>query len=524
MKTNPVLAGAGPFSGSYECSAAGAQSTLTTYPNAPMSIGSVRLVTITCSDVTMPALTISDDDGTSFTVVPVVGQPNKVQFTSTSLSARAKGGDKVTIVWTTPAHDPQIVVQDFRPANGGVAGYVQLTAMPSHDGTPGASWLTGETVVVKDGVVGDLVSFFQGSTALHAAVSQNDGTSWSWVDGTGVSLGVITGAIAQDDEGKAHLVYTQVAGVSYARLTLVRDAVGHVTGFTADVTGVILPATVNTSGFVRAQIIAGKDGLGKSTLVYVIYDENGTGGRIQAGKTSVASGWAPATGTDFVTLANTAGATSIAVLPFVNGFEGSHNCNAHLAQHFFSRDLWFQWGPIDTTDGITGNVNPVRRLRATPSGSTWTLGTPSTVATFSTTSAQLASVCTTPNYVWFMYFSPTGGLTIDRAAFDGTVTAGAIPSPLTTPGSGGDISLAVDAITESHAYVGGWISSDSAGGADFWGKYWNGSTWQTFAQTSPPPVSDNNGVGHSVGWDYGLVVVQITDPTNGASMATVRTT
>lgn len=521
MGPNPVLPGAGPFYGSYECFVAGAQSSLTTYPNAPMSIGSVRLITITCSDAAMPSLTISDDDGTSFTVVPVIGQPNKVQFTCTSLSARAKGGNKIKIVWTTPAHDSQIVVQDFRPANAGTAQYVALAPMPSHDGTPAASWLSGETVIVKDGAVGDLVSFFEGSTGLHAATSRDDGTSWAWVDGPGVSLGVITGAIAQDDDGKVHLVYTQVAGITYARLTLVRDAVGHVTGFTADVTGVVLPVTVNTSGFVRTQLIAGKDGLGKSTLVYVTYDENGTGGRIQAGKTSVASGWAPAVGSDFVTLSNAAGATSIAILPFVNGFEGSHNCNAHLAQHFFSRDLWFQWGPIDTTDGITGNVNPVRRLRATPSGSTWTLGTPTTVASFSTTSAQLASVYTTPNYVWLMYISPTGGLTIDRAAADGTVTGGAIPSPLTTPGSGGYICLAVDPITETHAYASGWISSDSAGGPGFLAKYWDGSTWQTFTQ--PSPASDVNGIGRSVAWGYGLVIIQLDATTSNPLMATVRT-
>jgi hypothetical protein len=521
LGTNPVLAGAGPFLGSYECFAAGAQGSLTTYPDAPMAIGGVRLITITCSDATMPSLTISDDDGTSFTAVPVVGQPNKVQYTSTSLSARAKGGNKIKIVWPTPAHDPHILVQDFRANNTGTAQYVQLAAMPSHDGTPAASWLSGEIAVVKDGAVGDLVSFFEGNTGLHAAVSRDDGTSWSWVDGPGVSLGSITGAIAQDDNGKVHLVYTQVAGVSYARLTLVRDAVGHVTGFTADVTGVILPASVNTSGFVRTQIVVAEDGTAHPTLVYVIYDENGTGGRIQAGKTSVASGWTPTTGTDFVTLSNAAGATSIAILPFVNGFEGSHNCSAHLAQHPVSHDLWFQWGPIDTGDGITGNVNPVRRLRATPSGSTWTLGSPSTVAAFSTTAAEIASVYTTPNYVWLMYFSPTGGLTIDRAAVDGTVTAGAIPSPLTTPGSGGYISLAVDTITESRAFVGGWISNDSAGGPDFWAKYWNGSSWQMFAQTSPP--GDVNGVGHSVGWDYGLALIQLDATTNNPSMATVRT-
>src|SRR5579859_4661233 len=120
---------------------------------------------------------------------------------------------------------------------------------------------------------------------------------------------------------------------------------------------------------------------------------------------------------DFVALSNAAGATTIATLPFVNGFEGSHNSSVQLAQHAISHDLWFQWGPIDTTDGIGGNTNPVRRLRATPSGSTWTLGAPSTVESFAEGfAAEIASVYTTPNFVWLMHFSPTRGLVIDRAA------------------------------------------------------------------------------------------------------------
>jgi hypothetical protein len=209
-------------------------------------------------------------------------------------------------------------------------------------------------------------------------------------------------------------------------------------------------------------------------------------------------------------------------LPFVNGFEGSRNSSVHLAQHAISHDLWFQWGPIDTGNGIGGNTNPVRRLRATPNGSSFTLGAPSTVESFADgNAAEIASVYTTPNYVWLMHFSPTRGLVIDRAAADGTITNDAISSPLTTPHSGGYISLAVDATTESRAYVGGWISTDSAGGPDFWAKYWNGSTWQTFPEPNPP--ADVNGVGHSVGWDRGLVFVQLDANTSSPSMATLRT-
>ncbi len=395
--------------------------------------------------------------------------------------------------------------------------------MPSHDGLPIGPWLTADPEIIKDVQGGDLVAFFEGTASLHAAVSKDNGTSWAWVDGANVgALGTpgIPGPIAQDTDGKVHLVFAEVGAIGYARLSLVRDSGGHVTGFGVDANAA-LPANANTSGFVRIQIVAGKDGAGNRTLVYVIYDESTTGGRIQAGKTSVSSGWLPQASSDFVSLSNAAGTTPIANLPFVNGFEGSHNCSVQLAQHPISRDLWFQWGPIDTTDGITGNTNPVVRLRATPSASTWTLGTPSTVEPFAGGfAAGLASVYTTPNYVWLMHFSPGRGLVIDRAASDGTVTDSAIPSPLTTPHSGGYISLVVDATTESRAFAGGWISSDSAGGADFWAKYWNGSTWQTFEQPNPP--GDVNGIGQSVGWNGGLALVQLDPNTSAASMATIR--
>ncbi len=414
--------------------------------------------------------------------------------------------------------------QSAAPSSTCVAQYVPLAPMPAHDGTPVGPWLTADPEIIKDVQGGDLVAFFEGNTSLHAAVSKDNGTSWSWVDGPNVgALGVpgVPGPFIQDDDGKVQLIYFQVGAIGYARLTLARDGGGHVTGFSVDA-NVALPTNVNTSGYVRTQLVAGKDGAGNRTLVYVTYDENSAGGRIQAGKTSVSSGWLPQATADFVSLSNAAGATTIATLPFVNGFEGSHNASVQLAQHPISRDLWFQWGPIDTTDGITGNTNHVVRLRATPSGTGWTLGTPSTVEPFAGGfAAGLGSVYTTPNFVWLMHFSPSRGLVIDRAASDGTVVDSAIPSPLTTPHSGGYISLVVDATTESRAYAGGWISSDSAGGADFWAKYWNGSSWQTFEQPNPP--GDVNGIGHSVGWNGGLALVQLDANTSGASMATLRT-
>jgi hypothetical protein len=52
---------------------------------------------------------------------------------------------------------------------------------------------------------------------------------------------------------------------------------------------------------------------------------------------------------------------------------------------------------------------------------------------------------------------------IDKANATGAITANAIASPYTTPDSGGYLASAV-AADESQAWVGGWISDDSASG------------------------------------------------------------
>jgi hypothetical protein len=385
-------------------------------------------------------------------------------------------------------------------------------------------WLTGEIAIVRDVLGGDLVSLFGSSTGLHAAVSRDLGVSWSWVDPATTVNVPKPSTIHQDRTGKIHVGYpsASAAGSSYARIALTRDASGHATGFAAEVLDVFLPATTNGSLDIRFQIVAGRDQAGNDTIFYCVFDDMGNGsGRIQAGKTSPAAGLAPTRTADFVKLDDTAGATSV----FMGGSNGnsldsSHNNGVELAQHPVSRDLWFQWGAIDTGDTILANRNPVRRLRATPSGpSAWALGSVVAVEPFDVYAAELGSVVSTPGAVWMMRFSPSAGIVIDRADGAGNVTPAAIPSPHATAHSGGYVVLAVSP-DERQAWAGGWISYDAIGGPAFWAQHWNGTSWERFGDTAP---GDTWGVGRSVGWDAGLALVVLDPVTYAPSFATIRT-
>jgi hypothetical protein len=406
----------------------------------------------------------------------------------------------------------------------GSTAYTSRASMPAHDGSPAMNWLSGEIAIVKDSVGGDLVSFFKGSTSLRAAVSRDLGVTWSWVDPAAVINIGKPGTIHQDRLGKVHIGYGGISGpASYARLALARDGAGHVTGFSAEVTGVTLPGGANPGMDIRFQIVPGKDQAGNDTIFFATYDDPGSGarGRIQAGKTTPGAALAPTASAHFVRLdGTTGGATTI----FTGGsaaIDSSHNNGVEMAQHPASLDLWFQWGPIETGDTNTQNQNPVRRLRVTPSGpSAFAVGSTVTVESFSTFAPEVGSVVSTPNSVFMARFSPTNGYVIDRIDSSGNVTANAIPSPHPVARSGGYVVLAVNS-TGDRAWAGGWISYTSvSNGSSFWAQYWNGSTWQKFTDTS---LGDTWGVGRSVGWDGGLAMVALDPATFAPSFATVRT-
>ncbi|MBK8475662.1 MAG: hypothetical protein IPL39_04960 [Opitutaceae bacterium] len=236
---------------------------------------------------------------------------------------------------------------------------------------------------------------------------------------------------------------------------------------------------------------------------------------------SVAAGWAPSDPGQWVSLTNTSGVTTLA--RWTPTIASSHNNGVHLAQHPISRDLWFEWGPLNTCDSSTANTLPVQRLRATPSGTAWTVGTAVTVGTFSTTNnyqCLTGSVVTTPHYVWFQRCSGDTGIVIDKVDQHGVVTPNALPSPWGGPRSAADVAFSVNA-AETEAWIGGWIPYDSWIEPNaFFAMHWDGTRWTRYNDID---LGDTAAVGQSVGWDNGLVFVVPNWDTRLPALATIRT-
>jgi hypothetical protein len=152
--------------------------------------------------------------------------------------------------------------------------------------------------------------------------------------------------IAQSNDGNVHIIsWSWSRGVSYSRIELVRSN-GHVSGFYAAESNVGFSANLNFADL-SADLVAGSDSIGNPTLLYSFYDNGSNGGRVLAGKTTVAAGIAPMTSSDFVALDNSPGATQLDNIPN-NSWAAPHNAGVLMAQHPVSKDVWFQWGPINT--------------------------------------------------------------------------------------------------------------------------------------------------------------------------------
>jgi len=412
-------------------------------------------------------------------------------------------------------------------AGASVTTYVPYSPMPAHDNAR-MRWITSEVALVKDNHGGDLVTFFRGDTTLHAAVSADDGDSWAWID-PAAAIGVaMPNTIAQSSDGKLH-VLSDTGDLSYSRLLLQRNLNGHITGFSAEVTNLALPATVNF-GELRTQIIDGIDQNGNETLFYAVYDWASSGvdrARIQAGRTSVAAGTNPTVASQFVSLTNSPGSTVLARFGGMDWFASPHNNGVQMAQHPLSKDLYLYCGPLDTGDTSTQNTYPIQRLRlSTSANNTWTLTDMQAVDGYSGGySSQIGPAISTANAVWNLRISSTQGVIIDRVGADGSVT-NPIASPYSTPHLAGWTAFAMNR-AETQAWVGGWISYDSAvDGTARWAAHWEqGSGWaRAPADTN---LSDSNGMGRSAGWDQGLVLMMLDTsssfPYSGApSFATIR--
>jgi len=414
-------------------------------------------------------------------------------------------------------------------AGASVTTYVPYSPMPAHDNAR-MRWITSEVALVKDNHGGDLVAFFRGDTTLHGAVSPDDGDSWAWVDPIATIGVAMPNTIAQSSDGKLH-VLSDTGDLSYSRLLLQRNPDGHVTGFSAEVIDLPLPATVNF-GELRTQIIDGIDQNGNETLFYAVYDWASSGtdrARIQAGRTSVGAGTNPTAAAQFVSLSNSAGSTVLVRFGGADWFASPHNNGVQMAQHPLSKDLYLYYGPLDTGDTSTQNTYPIQRLRvSTSANNTWTLSGTQIVDGYSGGYAsQIGPAISTANAVWYLRISSAQGVVIDRVGADGSVT-NPIASPYGTPHLAGWTAFAMNQ-AETQAWVGGWISYDSAvDGTARWAAHWEqGSGWMRApADTS---LSDTNGMGRSAGWEQGLVLMMLDTsssfPYSGApSFATIRTT
>jgi hypothetical protein len=392
----------------------------------------------------------------------------------------------------------------------GTTSYTPLQYLPSSsDGVPTTvQWIHCATLIVKDNLGLDLVALLRGTKSLHAAVSTDDGSTWQWVDPASAINVDPPLAIAQSADGNIHVIsWSWSSGASYSRIALSRDSNKHISGLSAAASGVTFPTNLSY-GDMSADIVAGVDQAGNSTLLYSFYDNVGSdGGRVLAGKTSVAAGVSPTAAKDFVALDNTQGATQLDLMSG-DSWSAPHNAGVLMAQHPASKDIWFQWGPMNTGDGLTQNTLPLKRLRATPSGaSTFAIGTVNTVAMFQSTGVQNYAVTSTPKSVWFLYGTPASALNFDRAASDGSVTKGAIPSPYTTQSSGGFFTMSINS-TETEIWLAGQAGLDTndPNRMKTWAKYWNGSAWTTY---STIVITDNLfRMGRSVGWEHGLAFVQ----------------
>jgi hypothetical protein len=368
-------------------------------------------------------------------------------------------------------------------------------------------WIHCATLIVKDQLGVDLVALFRGDRSLHAAVSANEGASWKWVDPASIVDVDPPLVIAQSTDGNIHVIsWSWSRGPSYSRIKLSRDSNAHVNGFSAAASQIAFPFSLNYADM-SADLVAGTDQGGNPTLLYSFYDNGSSGGRVLAGKTTVTAGVTPSVAQDFVSLSNTQGATQLDVMNS-DSWAAPHNAGVLMAQHPISKDVWFQWGPMNTWDGLTQNKLPLKRLRATPSGeSAFAQGTAQTIATFQGTGVQNYAVTSSPQSVWFLYGTPESAVNFDKAASDGTVSKNALPSPYAAQNSGGFFTMSINS-AENQVWLAGQpgLDTNDPNATKTWAKYWNGSTWSTFDVI----LTDDRlfRMARSAGWDSGLVFIQ----------------
>ncbi|MBI3488001.1 MAG: chitobiase/beta-hexosaminidase C-terminal domain-containing protein, partial [Acidobacteria bacterium] len=397
---------------------------------------------------------------------------------------------------------------------------VPFAALPNHPTALTQDWSNGEPHVLQDrspGSAGELFGFGW-SDKLHIFKSADGGSHWTFVDTTesiaSSEYGKRMLGIAQDSLGKVHLLFVNGTSgqVEYTRLALSHTS-GAISGFASEVKGIALPGSFNTNGDVRGVLLDVMDQSGAETLVYSITDIGSNSFRLRMGMTL---GLMPQVSSDFMKLDGTPGTT----LAFETTAFNAHDHCAGTAQLGASRDLWVFWGPNEAEWGAQDSTFTTR-LRVSPSGPhTWSVGTPiPMVGSGAISSPEFLCVTGSTNFVWFMYFDPADGLSIDRVAADGSYTHSAAPSPDSRidRNGWGVFSVSPD---ESRIYA-IWSSfSRYADDASTRQGAWDGTTWTLF---SDPLAGDAWGFAGSTGWGEGVVAMRMADADYAIAVSVIRT-
>ncbi len=400
------------------------------------------------------------------------------------------------------------------------AARVPFARLPARNGTVVNPWSNGEPRIVKDrtpGKAGELVGFGW-SNRLYAFTSRDNGDSWTFVDPTNSETIGTRDVLcaAQDSRGKIHLLFKNGPGgrVDYARVALTYSG-QNVSGFSSEVKGVAVPGGYNTNIDVRATLQVVRDTLEREVLVYEVNDNiNSARFRVQMGKATSLDPLSPG---DFVRLDGSAGSTVVYATSSFN----NHDHAAFFAQLGATKDLWLFIGPINAEYGPPDATFTTRLRLAASTNGTWSANAPiSMVGSDALSSPEALSVYGTQNYVWFLYFDPVEGLSVDRVDAAGSYRHAVMPSPDPLPhrNGWGVFSVASD---ETRLWV-IWSSLARPGaspGPRTRQAFWNGKDWTTYAD---PTAGDSWGMGGTLGWSEGVVATRLGESDSSLWLSTLR--
>jgi len=390
--------------------------------------------------------------------------------------------------------------------------------------------VSGTPSIVQDqmpGAAGDLIMPVFGSDGFwYLYASRDGGRTWAYLKAPSASTTSHTGGICQDTVNyNLHFVVNATGdpNIYYSRVALVRDASGHVTGFTWDADRVLIGAAPSDADAtdVRFQIIEAVDGLGVKVLALAyLYDPAAPSysSTLALLKTTEKAGVKPGATTDFVGLDGGAKETVVTTTPVDTGSPGCspfwniHDLLIGLAQHPVSHTLYVFRGPAGDPAVCSGSANQqsvvLWRYTADATGASFTLASPKAGEVLSTgTSSQTAhwgGTFPTQDSIWICFTGP-GGPQFDRVTSDGAYHAKVLPNPDPSGSVAGYVAMAVNA-TQTGAWA-TWVGSGNTY-TETWSGHWNGASWDGVRRVS---TLDMSGFGSSLYWRGGLAVAERSD-------------